>query len=286
MSQGPGAGPAQGRARCHGAVGVLNALATGHGCALAVEGGIEATWRWQDGPLVWQGPGDDRVARAVLAHVQDTRGVAAGARAATTAPWPPARGLKTSSGAAGALLHAALRGLGEAPSPTDLAREAVAVARRAGTTLTGAFDDQMAVLLGGCRFTDNLAMRDLGPVPVPAVHVAVWVPEAALPKPRLAGLDPSPILEEVRAAEALLRRGHVAEAMTRSGAAWARLTHGAGAMAPGTQAATAAAMAAGAMGAGMSGCGPAVAALFEDRVDLPDVAGGAWRWTRSTGGAP
>jgi len=272
------------RGAAHGAVSVLNGVATGIGCALAVEGGVEAEWAWTDASgLGWRTPGvDHRVAAAVLRHVRRTRGTDLGARASTRSAWPPARGLKTSSAAAAALLQAALRDLGEDPGPDRLAREAVHVARSAGVTLTGAYDDQLATVLGGCRLADTLARTDLGALPVPDVHVAVWVPDAPLPKERLRGLDPASVVPEARAAEALARHGRIAEAMTRNGAAWNRLYRLAGL--PARDEPVQAALAAGAHGAGLSGTGPAVAALFDARGPLPAVPGGAWTWTRAAEG--
>lgn len=277
-----------GRGHCHGAVTILNATATGHGCALAVDGGVDATWTWRDDDLFeWQTASvDDVLARSVRERVADacnggTR--SRGATARTTTDTPPARGLKTSSAAAGALTTAALDACGKEADWRTVCAVAVAASRDAGVTLTGAYDDQVAVVRGGCHLTDNRAERILLDVPTPSWHVAVWVPDASIAKSVAARVDATPAAAAIAHAESLLRRGDVAGAMSANGAAFERLYRAAGL--PTEPRASAAARAAGALGAGLSGTGPAVAALFEDVVDLPRVPGGSWRWTRVQGRA-
>jgi shikimate kinase len=264
----------------HGAITVLNGTATGVGCALAVQGGVRATWQWHDQPgMAWGGPGDDRVVRAVRDWVAARQDVPAGATVQTTSWVGPARGLKTSSAAAAALVQAALAALGHEVMQEELVRIALTISKRAGTTLTGALDDQLAVVLGGCRLADNGAGFDLGPLPVEPMHVAVWVADQPLDKARLRGLDLQPVVASARAAEALARRGDVAGALQTNGDAYAAFYQDAGL--PISTAAVQAARDAGALAAGLSGTGPAIAALFARPVALPKVPGGAWLWTQS-----
>lgn len=258
----------------HGAVTILNATATGIGCALAVEAGALARWTWQGDRLVLDGAPDDRLARAVQAQCGG-----AGAQVSSSTRFAPARGLKTSSSAAAAMLRAAHSAQGNDLEDRDLLRRAVAASRDAGVTITGAFDDQAAVTLGGCHLTDNRRDAILQTLPSGPWHVAVWVPDQALPKSRLQGIDASAVAKDARAAEHLATHGRVAEAMTRNGQAFTRLYMAAGLPVDGRAAEVA--MAHGALGAGLSGTGPAVAALFDQPVTLPEVAGGNWMWTRT-----
>lgn len=259
-----------GRARAWGAITILNATATGIGCALAVEAPTVAEWAWAGNALRLQTGGDERVAQAIA----DGRG----AHASCTSPFPSSRGLKTSSSAAASLLRAAHRAKGDDLAGLGLVHASVAVARRAGVTLTGAFDDQCAVVLGGCRITDNrrdAIVQELAPE---RWHVAVWVPDAAIDKRGLVGIDLSSIQAEAKQAEALARQGQIGPALTRNGAAFARLYANQG-LPVSTEPADVA-LEAGALGAGLSGTGPAVAALFESPRRLEPVAGGHWMWTR------
>ncbi|MEK6975998.1 MAG: shikimate kinase [Candidatus Thermoplasmatota archaeon] len=266
--------PVVGIGQAHGAVTILNATATGIGCALAVEAGAFARWSWKGDGLVFEGETDDRLARAV----QQLCGGGA-ARVQSTTAFAPARGLKTSSSAATAMLRAAHAARAADVDDWALLRTAVAACRQAGVTLTGALDDQAAVTLGGCHLTDNRRDAVLQALPAERWHVAVWVPDQALPKGRLHGLDLTPVVKDARAAEQLAARGNLPAAMTRNGEAYTKLYAGAGL--PVNAEPAAVALTHGALGAGLSGTGPAVAALFEAAVTLPDVAGGAWTWTRA-----
>lgn len=261
-----------GSARAWGAVTILNATATGIGCSLAVQAGAEATWEWlePDEAFTLTTGGDERIARAIAQGRP--------ARASCLSTFPPARGLKTSSAAAAALGRAARRAQGEDLAGLDLVRDGVAACRRAGITLTGAFDDQAAVVLGGCHLTDNKADAIVAPLAVPPWHVAVWVPEHTLDKQLLRGVDWPTLAAGARAAESLALHGHVAQAMTANGALFARAYRALGLPIDVTSAQVA--LDHGALGAGLSGTGPAVAALFDKPVVLPPVAGGTWMWTR------
>ncbi len=261
-----------GRARAWGAVSILNATATGIGCSLAVQAGAEATWDWLEpgAPFTLTTGGDERVARAV-AHGRP-------ARASCVCAFPPARGLKTSSASAAALGRAARRAQGEDLAGLELVRDGVAACRHAGITLTGAFDDQAAVVLGGCHLTDNKADAIVAPLAVPAWHVAVWVPEQTIDKRLLRGADWSSLATAAREAESLALHGRVPEAMTANGILFTRAYRALGLPVDAMPAQVA--IEQGALGAGLSGTGPAVAALFDDPVALPSVQGGTWMWTR------
>lgn len=268
-----------GRGTAHLAVSVLNATATGIGCALAVEASSSATWTWTEGDFRAVTPGaDDRLARAVWRRLQHLR-PGSGAEVEVSCPFPPSRGLKSSSSVAASLMRAAFAAAGKDADWHVYASEAVAASRDAGVTLTGAFDDQVAALRGGCHVTDNAAQRVLRSIVVPQWHVAVWVPAASIPKSAVAAVDASPLRDRCRALAAGLTLDSLPATLTENGRLFQRLyaTHGL----PVDDRPATVALEAGALGAGLSGTGPAVAALFERRTELPAVAGGTWTWTRA-----
>ncbi len=276
------------RARCrsHGAVTIINATATGTGCSLATEGGVEATWIWQDEPGLVFGslpPVDDRLAQAVFEELRMRRADApAGANVATSSPVAASRGLKTSSGAAAAMVRAALLALdGRNPDPWIVVDAAVDASLAAQVTLTGAFDDQVAVTVGGCHLTDNAGRRILAALPVQPWEVAIWVPDTDIPKSRVAGVDCAAIGPRVQTAISAAQAGDVPLALTLNGAAFMDVYQAAGL--PVSDEPVRAAMQAGALGAGLSGTGPAVAALFPpgERPAIGAVSGGTWMWTHA-----
>ncbi len=68
---------------------------------------------------------------------------------------PIARGLKSSSAAANAATLATLNAIGETLPPIEVVRMGVQAALDVGVTITGAFDDACASMLGGIVITDN-----------------------------------------------------------------------------------------------------------------------------------
>ncbi len=262
----------------NGAISIINATATGIGCSLATTDTLRAQWQWGGDTFDFAG-GDDRLAVAAYWHLAQRLGRRDGARIRTTSTLPPARGLKTSSAAAAAMLDAGMRAHGGTYAQDALIHDAVAINRKAGTTLTGAYDDQVAVVMGGCHITDNHSQRIEARIPIEPWHIAVWVPDHALPKAQIAPVDPAPARAAVHDAIALARRGDVPAALTVNGEAYTRLYQDAGL--PISDAPVSVALAAGARGAGLSGTGPSVAALFDAPIELPAVPGGRWHWTRA-----
>jgi shikimate kinase len=276
------AGPT-GRGEAFGAVTILNATATGIGCAIAVNQVTRATWTPGPDGLRATGVPDLRLVEAVAQEM----GAAPAADVQVACPFPASRGLKTSSSAAAALVRAVFDADGRASARSaealqadheEVERLAVAACRRAGVTLTGALDDQTAAVRGGCHLVDNRQGTLLGALDTPPWQVAVWVPEHGIAKTQVAGLDVATLRDELDAAADLARQGQVAQAMTANGRAFHAAYAAAGL--PVDDLPARVALSKGALGAGLSGTGPAVGALFARRVELPPVRGGTWAWTR------
>jgi len=193
-----------GRAAAPAAGTVLNALATGFGSAFAIDAHTTATVELDDsgtatGEVAGDPDADTRlVERCVeLALEEHGDGAATGGHVRTESQVPMAAGLKSSSAAANATVLAALDALdlpvvddpngNDGTRGTDTTDEAgvervdacrlgVRAARDAGVTVTGAFDDASASMLGGVTVTDNaedeLLARD-------AIDwdVLVWTPD-------------------------------------------------------------------------------------------------------------
>lgn len=267
-----------GRGDAFGAVTIINATATGVGCALAVNLRTTATWTPGGEGLRVTGAPDTLLVEAVAAELGADRG----ATVAISCPTPPSRGLKTSSSVAAALVRAVLDADGatlEARQSSEVERLSVAACRRAGITLTGALDDQMAVVRGGCRVVDNRAGALVAEVATAPWQVALWLPDAPIAKSAVAAIDVAGIREDVASAATMALEGRIPEAMTANGRAFHSAYAAAGL--PVDDLPAKVALSRGALGAGLSGTGPAVAALFQRRVDLPPVAGGTWLWTRA-----
>ena len=150
----------EGRATAPAAGTVLNALANGYGSAFAIDAHTEATVELDgsetvSGEIAGAPDADTRLIERCVESVLERFGDGQGGRVRTESEVPMASGLKSSSAAANAAVLATLDALG-----VDLDREracliGVDAARDVGVTVTGAFDDASASMLGGLTVTDN-----------------------------------------------------------------------------------------------------------------------------------
>lgn len=248
----------RGTATALGAATVLNAVANWKGSAFGVDLRTSAEVVLDDSPRVkGDVPGiDDHLIVRSVERVLQRFGVDAGGVVRTKSEIPLARGLKSSSSAANAAVLATLDALGEDLDPAEATRIGVAAAKDAGVTITGAFDDASASMLGGVVVTENREMKLLKREELES-KVLLLVPEDKLfSKDTDVGRSRllAPIAEVVFD---LALAGDYARAMTINGLVYCsalRLSSDP----------IFAALAAGAGGASLSGTGPAYAALVED----------------------
>jgi shikimate kinase len=256
-----------GRAFANGAVSVVNAIVTGHagaslGVALRTEAKVTLLEDAPEVEVVMDGheAEDPTLARLVLKGVVARLGEPDwGGRVETKSAIPPSRGLKSSSAAANAVALAANQAFhryeGRALPKPELLECAVEAALDAGVTITGAYDDATASLLGGLCLTDNRERKLLHREEADAsLRVVLLVPERRTPTRSVKDLPYAPFAPLALEAHALARRGRWREAMTLNG-----LVAGALYGVPPTW--TRDALAAGAACAGVSGTGPAFAAV-------------------------
>jgi shikimate kinase len=170
-----------GRARAPAAGTVLNALATGVGSAFAIDRYVTAEVSLGGdgvhGEIAERPDADATLIERAVAAVLERDGECGGATVRTESEVPPASGLKSSSAAANAAVMATLSAVGAAETVDReaAARIGVDAARDAGVTVTGAFDDASASMLGGITVTDNADDRLLERETVDW-DVAVWIP--------------------------------------------------------------------------------------------------------------
>lgn len=151
-----------GSARAPAAGTVLNALATGHGSAFAIDEYVEATVSLDEsgavtGEVASVPDADTTLIERCVSAVVDAFGDGEGGHVRTETEIPMAGGLKSSSAAANATVLAALDALGVDIDREAACRVGVDAAREVGVTVTGAFDDASASMLGGVTVTDNTA---------------------------------------------------------------------------------------------------------------------------------
>ncbi len=152
--------PVKGRATAPAGGTILNALATGTGAAFAIDITTTATVELtESGPITGSVEGapdaDTALIERCVERVIERFGANEGATVHTESDIPMAAGLKSSSAAANATVLATLSALDVDCPRTTATRIGVQAARDAGVTVTGAFDDASASMLGGITITDN-----------------------------------------------------------------------------------------------------------------------------------
>ena len=216
----------RGRAAALGAGTILNALSTGVGSAFAIDAETTATVELDGsesvtGAIVGDDDGDTQLIERCVELAIDAYGdsQASGGTVRTESDVPMAAGLKSSSAAANATVLATADALGADPEPLAACRLGVSAAREVGVTVTGAFDDASASMLGGVTVTNNEEDELLARDEV-SWDVLVWTPDeraysADADAERCANVAP---MAELVADLAL--EGRYAEAMTVNGLAF------------------------------------------------------------------
>ncbi|MEM2342107.1 MAG: shikimate kinase [Candidatus Bathyarchaeia archaeon] len=261
-----------GRAVAYGAVTIINAISCGLGAALGVDLKTEATVKITSEPGRIEGrilsdPSEstiliEKVVRYILKrfNLEDQYG----AYVETRSNIPIARGLKSSSVAANAIALATLSAIGEEIDDLAVINIGVDASIEAGVTVTGAFDDACASYFGNIVITDNYERKILGRFyPEEDYAVLIWVPlekvytsKSDIGRMRL-------ISGEVKALHKMVLLGDYWRAMTINGILYSVVLGYNPNIAVD-------ALAAGAIAAGLSGKGPAVAAVVP-RDKISDV---------------
>ena len=255
-------------ARVHGAVSIVNAIATGRGAAMGVDLWTEAEVSLrEDGEIrvVIEGePGEDTgLARRVVEKVLEKAGLKGwGAEVRTRSNIPIGRGLKSSSAASNAVALATVKAAGLGMPSEEVVRLAVEASIEAGVSITGAFDDAYTCFFGGINLTDNHSKRLLKRWRAPEdIRVLILVPEE---KVYTGSVDVGSLRSLSRGFEKAVRyveEGRFWEAMTLNGFLVASALSQD--LSP-----ILCSLRAGAEAAGVSGTGPSVSAVVgEDAVE-------------------
>lgn len=147
-----------GYAYAYGAGTIINAISTWKGAAFGIELKTEAEVVLTDSKNIqgyMEEGGDTRLIERCVELTLSHFGSTSGAKVATMSEIPIASGLKSSSAAANAVVLATLDALGEKLEPLEAVKIGAQAAIEAKVTITGAFDDACASMLGGFVITDN-----------------------------------------------------------------------------------------------------------------------------------
>ena len=147
-----------GYAYAYGAGTIINAISTWKGAAFGIDLKTQAEVILTDNKEIigyMEEGGDTTLIERSVELTLSRFDSKIGAKVATKSQIPIASGLKSSSAAANATVLATLDALGEKLEPLEVIKIGVQAALDAKVTITGAFDDACASMLGGFVITDN-----------------------------------------------------------------------------------------------------------------------------------
>ena len=250
---------------CKGAATVVNAIATGKGAAFGInlttrayvtlhkEEGVHATI---DGHPSEETLLAERCVMNVLESYCDRE--YRGANVTTFSEIPISKGLKSSSSAANAITTATLNALSHEIDKKEILLIGVKSAKEAQVTVTGAFDDASAALLGGLVVTDNIKNEIIKRVPMPEdLKVLIHVPSFSIRKRDVPVGRVKECFEESETALQMALEGDFAKAMIMNGKTQEKAMNLNGDISD-------MAMRCGALSAGLSGTGPATVMLVRE----------------------
>jgi shikimate kinase len=208
----------RGHGTAYGAGTVINAIAAWKGCAFAVglrtEAAVELGGDRVEGEI--EGGGDARLIERACGLTLEKLCIGSGARIRTSSEVPVASGLKSSSAAANATVIATARAARRDVDPLEMARIGVQAALEAGVSITGAFDDACASMLGGIVLTDNRERQLIRREPLES-GVVIYVPDRKAYSAQTDVKRSRLIAPWVDMAFDLARRGDYGRAMTMNG---------------------------------------------------------------------
>jgi len=250
----------------HGAITIVNAMATGKGAALGVRLWTKATVTLTDNPgqiraRILEDPTESTSLICTTAKIilNEFAAKKHGAIVETESNIPIAVGLKSSSAASNAVAAATLATLSHQTDGINIVRLGVRSSLRARVTLTGAFDDACACYFGGLVVTDNRTRRILRRFrPSERNHILLHVPKSKKYSGNIRKDSFKRITRLVGLTHQEALRGNYLLSLTLNGIAYSSILGYD--LSPVTDA-----LEAGAIAAGLSGKGPAIAAIVPDR---------------------
>lgn len=255
----------KGKAVSHGAATIVNAIALGKGAAFGVDLRTTAEVELEPGGEIKVKMDEDEDPTLAVKCVEKVLSRFApedhfGAVIRTRSEIPISKGLKSSSAAANAVVLATLDALSMDLDNLDAVRMGTSSAIEAGVSVTGAFDDATASLLGGVVVTDNrreeILKKDLLPQDVKVLlHIPDFkIRKKGLPIERIRSMAPI-----AKTAFDLAMDGEYFWAMTLNGICYSSALGL-------DQELAMEAMYKGALAAGVSGTGPATAILVKEEM--------------------
>ena len=152
------------KASMHGAVSIVNAIATGKGATLGISLGIEATVETQPGKgIIFENKESNLSSRLIRNVVETSVPKSELEKNKITifvkSEIPSGYGLKSSSAISSVISLACAKIFRPKASDLDILRDGVHASIKSKVSITGAFDDACACYFGGFVVTDNSSIK-------------------------------------------------------------------------------------------------------------------------------
>ncbi len=213
-----------GSGKASSAVTVVNAFATGMGAAIAID-----LWTYANVEILNEEKiemkitvrgkemQDIRLVKGAVDTLRSFTGASFGVRGTIESEIPVAKGLKSSSAAANALISAMLNAMDIQISPMQLLKLSVEAARRSGVTVTGAMDDAATSYLGGLCIANNKKDELISRSEVEKLPVVLLVPAEEVLSEDLKNMDFSPLAPYVEKILQIASNGEWRRALVLNG---------------------------------------------------------------------
>ena len=173
------------KAEAYSAITIINAFATGKGGAIGLNLRTQVDVKTKKGASFLKGSisirgrefNDFSLVEAVRDVVSHRFGVKFGLDFSIASEIPVGKGLKSSSALSNALSKAIINDLGVDVADLDIVKLGIEASKKAGVTLTGAFDDACASFFGGLFLTDNCKNRILKKEGIEEMPVVLLIPD-------------------------------------------------------------------------------------------------------------
>jgi len=250
------------KASMHGAISIVNAIATGKGATLGISLGIEATITTESGKGIFFENRESNLSARLIRAVLDTSVPKSELeqkklRISVKTEIPSGYGLKSSSAISSVISLACAKLFKPKAPDLEILRDGVRASIQSKVSITGAFDDACACYFGGFAVTDNTNIKIIKSEKAPDdLSAIIFVPKSR----RRGNVKKLRTLENVFAqAWELASKSEYWNAMTLNGLATTILGSDPRIITELIES--------GALGASVSGNGPAIAAVAKnDRI--------------------
>ena len=250
------------KASMHGAISIVNAIATGKGATLGISLGIEATITTESGKGIFFENRESNLSARLIRAVLDTSVPKSELeqkklRISVKTEIPSGYGLKSSSAISSVISLACAKLFKPKAPDLEILRDGVHASIQSKVSITGAFDDACACYFGGFAVTDNTNIKIIKSEKAPDdLSAIIFVPKSR----RRGNVKKLRTLENVFAqAWELASKSEYWNAMTLNGLATTILGSDPRILTELIES--------GALGASVSGNGPAIAAVAKnDRI--------------------